>query len=206
MVTLVGEWVRYLQQSGGLLGIPLLLAGVVLMLSGWRLWKLAVTFTFGVIGALIGVRIAEGGQASLLYAVVGFVLFSAGSYPPVNYSVVVLGGVIGASLINYFVAGLGLAPVVLWIITGIGLVASCAIAFLKLRHVVVLVTSFEGAVLLFSAAVAFLSEVPELFHFFRPMAYNGSFFVPFVLLVPTVVGTMIQLAEVNRRDVGISWA
>jgi len=206
MVTWVSDWVRYLQQSGGLLGIPLLLGGVVLMLSGWRLWKVAVTFSFGIIGAVIGVMIAEGGQYSLLYAGIGFVLLGAASYPPVNYSVVVLGGAIGASIINYLFSGFGLAPVALWTITGIGLVASCALAFLNLRQVVVLVTSFEGAVLLLSAAVAFLSEVPELFHFFRPMAYKGSFFVPFLLLVPTVVGTMIQLADVNRKGVGINWA
>ena len=200
----VTEWVRYLQSSGGLIGIPLALGGLVLMLGGWRIWKAAVVLSFAIIGAAVGAVVAKEGSHTHLYAAIGFLALGAVSFPPVNYSVVVLGGIIGAAIVNHVSAGLGVAPPVLWVVTGIGLLAACALSFLNLRQVVVVITSFEGAVLLLSAAVAFLSEVPGLYEYFRTTAYQGSVIVPFLLLVPTAVGTMCQLAEANRKRAGAS--
>ncbi|MCH7814413.1 MAG: hypothetical protein IID40_10385 [Planctomycetes bacterium] len=86
----------------------------------------------------------------------------------------------------------------------VALGGACALSILHQREIIVVVTSFEGAVLMISAAVAMLSTVPGLFNYFRNMAHEGSIFIPFILLVPTVVGTMSQLADVKRRDSGLS--
>jgi len=204
VVTWVQEWVRFLQQSGALFGFPLALGGLILMFGGWRLWKFAVVLSFATIGALVGAFLAGGSANTPWYALGGFLLLGVASYPPINYSIVALGGVIGATIVNYIFAGLNLPPNALWLITGIGLIVSCALAFLNLRQVIVVVTSFEGALLLLSAAVSFLSEVPGLFGYFRAMVYEGSIFLPFLVLVPTVVGTLIQLADVNRRQVSVA--
>ncbi|MHC4064158.1 MAG: hypothetical protein ACYSUQ_10150 [Planctomycetota bacterium] len=203
MVNWVNDWLFYLRDSSGLIGFPLALGGVVLMAGGWRIWKVAVILTFGIIGAVIGTMLAKGGPDSMFYATIGFLVLGGASYPPANYSIVLIGGIIGAGIFNFAFAGFGLAPGALWAITGIGLIASCAIAFLNLRQVIAVVTAFQGAVLMLSAAVAFVAEVPGLYNYFRAMAHKGSIVLPFLLLVPTVVGTLIQLADVNRRGAAI---
>ena len=58
MVTTVEEWVMFLRMSGGLIGIPLALAGLVLVAGGWRFWKVAVVLSFGVVGAVAGWMVA----------------------------------------------------------------------------------------------------------------------------------------------------
>ena len=197
------EWVMYLRQSGALLGIPLALGGLVLMLGGWRLWKPAVVLTFGIIGAGVGAPLAKSPDEVWLYAAIGGIVLAGTSYPAIKYSVAVLGGIIGAGLVYYAFTGFGLTGWPLWLGCSVALAGACALSILHQREIIVVVTSFEGAVLILSAAVAMLSTVPGLFHYFRNMAHEGSIFIPFILLVPTVVGTMSQLADVKQRESGL---
>ncbi|MCP4247383.1 MAG: hypothetical protein GY778_10085 [bacterium] len=198
------EWVLYLRQSGTLMGIPLALSGLILMLGGWRLWKLAVVLTFGIIGTAVGAQLARSPDQVWLYAAIGCIVLAGVSYPPVKYSVAVLGGLIGAALVHYTITGFAVTGWALWLGSGVALAGAFALSLLHQREIIVVVTSFEGAVLIISAAVALLSTVPGLFHYFRAMAHEGSIFIPFLLLVPTVVGTMSQLADVKKRDSGLS--
>jgi len=193
----------YLQRSGGLMALPLAVGALILMFGGWRIWKVAVVLSFGLVGGTVGMLIAKDPGDRWMYAAAGFLALGAISVPPVNYSVAVLGGVIGGALCHYVSLDLGLGGVPLWLVTLLGLGICTAVSFIYLRQIIIVVTSFEGAVLLVSAAVALLSTTPRLFNYFRTMAYEGSIFLPFVVLVPTVIGTMCQMADVNRKGVSI---
>ena len=192
----------YLQQSSGLIGIPLAVAGIVLVAAGWRLWRVAVVLSFGILGATAGALLAGQGGPELAYGAIGAVVLGAASYPKAKYSSALLGGIIGAGIFNCIFAGFGLTGGALAIVTAIGLVLFTAVSFLDVRQVIIIITAFEGAVLVVSAAIAFVAEVPGVFNYFRSMATGSSIFVPFLLLVPTVVGTMLQMADANRRADG----
>lgn len=203
MVDTVENWVRYLQQSGVLIGLPLLLGGVILALGGWRIRKAAVPASFGLIGILIGLLLGKGSGQDWLYAAVGFVVLGAVGCLLGDRTVALLGGLIGAGVFNYLAEGLGFSGAGLWAITAIGMMACAALSFINLRQVVIVVTSFEGAVLVVSASVAFFAGVPWIANRFRGTSWCWSLVVLFMLMVPTVIGAMMQMADAKQRDAGI---
>lgn len=204
MGTYIHDWVSLLRSTDTVVALPLAVGGLVLVLSGWRFWKLAVVLSYGCLGALAGTMIGRGHDQQTLYAVVGFLVFGAVSLPPVNYSVAVLGGILGAGLVHAWADSTGLAGSVLWILTAIGLVCGTALSFLNLRQVVMIITSFLGSLLLLSAAIAALGNAPSTFNYFYSMALESAIFLPFVMLVPTVVGTFLQAADANRKDFALA--
>ena len=175
----------------------------MLALGGWRLWKAAVVVTFALIGCGIGMRLANEPDNQFLFAAIGAIVLGAASFPPANYSVAVLGGLIGAGIAHVTLLSLSLAAWPLWIAVGLCFATSAALSYVYLRHVIVIVTSVEGAVLILSGMTAVVADSPRIFAFFRSISVNYWFFLPFLLLVPTVVGCMLQMADVRQRDSGM---
>ncbi len=200
----VREWAAYLQHSDALIGLPLGVAGVMLLFGGWRIWKGAVVLSFGLLGALVGIAIGGDRQQEMLYGAIGFLVAGGLSMPPVFYAVGVLGGIIGAGMVNYFAAQAGLVGAVLWIATAIGAITAGALSFINLRQVIIVITSFEGAVLVLSAIVALLSLERGLHGFFNQMAFESAIFIPFVMLVPTVCGVLLQSADAKQKDFSLA--
>lgn len=203
MVTTVHSLVTYLQHASPLIGLPLLLAGVLLAVGGWRIRKSAVPASFGLIGVLIGLQLGKTQDQDWLCGAVGFILLAVIGRLLADRAVVVLGGLIGAGMVNYLAARLGLDGAALWVTTAIGMVVFAAFSFIDLRQVVILITSFEGAVLLVSAGVAFVAGVPWIANQFRGTSWGWALLGPFVLLVPTVIGTMMQMADAKQHDRGM---
>ncbi|UCG17008.1 MAG: hypothetical protein JSV19_03025 [Phycisphaerales bacterium] len=204
MITSIEQWVILLQKSDSLVGLPLCAVGLALALGGWRLWKVSVVGTFALIGGVLGVLLADKPGDQGLYAIAGAALLGVGSFPPANYSIAVLGGLISAGITHMTLSPLSIGGWPLWIAVGLAFAVCTALSYVYLRQVIVIVTSFEGAVLVVSGMVALVSEVPQLFKFFRGISADYWFFVPFLLLVPTVVGCMLQLADVRQRDSGMA--
>jgi hypothetical protein len=205
VIAFVKQWIVYLQSTEALSGIPLVAIGVVLMLMGWRVWKAAVVITFALIGAGVGVALAgdDPGQ-QWFFALIGGVLLGAASYPPANYSICVLGGLIGAAVSHIVLASMWVHGVPLWIAMALLFAGCTALSVVYSRQVIVAVTSFEGAMLIVSGLVAVLADAPQLFHFFETIAKNYWFFLPFLLLVPTVTGFLLQMADAKKHDAGMT--
>jgi hypothetical protein len=204
VLTSIGQWAAYLQRSDWLIGLPFCAVGLILALAGWRIWKVAVVVTFAIIGWILGTLVAGGNSQSLLYAVAGAVMLGAASAPTAPYSIAALGGIIVAGIAEITLSELGLASWPLWIALVLCFAGSTALSYIYMRQVIVIVTAFEGAVLLMSGAVAIVSETPRLFNFFRSISNHYWFFLPFLLLVPTVVGCLLQMADVKQRDSGMA--
>lgn len=200
----IHDWVTLLRTTDPLVALPLAVGGLGLILSGWRFWKLAVVLSFGSLGALAGMIFGRDQELQLVYGFVGFVVVGGASFPPVLYSVAVLGGILGAAMVNHTAGNMGLTGSVLWMLTAIGMICGTALAFLNLRQVVMMVTSFLGSALLLSAVVAGLAKSPGMFNYVYDMALESSIFLPFVMLVPTVVGTFLQAADANGKDFSVN--
>jgi len=203
VITSIEQWVAFLQRSDTLLGVPLCAVGLMMAIAGWRLWKAAVVATFGIIGGVVGVLVAGMHGNSLLYCIVGAVLLGAASLPPANYSIAVLGGLISAAIAHTTLTAAHMAPWPTWIAVGLVFVACTALSFIYLRPVIAIITAFEGAVLLISGAIVFVADMPSLWGFFRSISVSYGFFLPFLLIVPTVAGSLLQMADARQRDSGM---
>jgi len=204
VITSIGQWAAFLQRSDWLIGLPFIAVGLILALAGWRLWKVAVVVTFASLGCVLGLWIAGDSNTAIVYAGLGAVILGAASAPTAPYSIAALGGFIVAGLAEITLSELSFVSWPLWISIGVCFAAATALSFVYLRHVIVIVTAFEGAVLLVSGGVAVVSETPTLFNFFRSISVHYWFFLPFLLLVPTIVGCLLQMADVKQRDSGIA--
>lgn len=198
MITSVSDWLAFLRGSEALMGVPLLAGGVALMLFGWRMWKMCVVLSFGLIGAAIGTKLADSSPYQLLYAIGCGAGLAVLSYRPANYSLAALGGLIGGGFVINFLTNAGLSGTVLWIAGGLALCACAALAFLNRQLVVIGATAFIGAVLLMSGLTVFAMSFPTFYATLYSMGKGSIIVLPFLLLVPMVMSCFYQIAEVRR--------
>ena len=136
MAFTVGDWMTFLQGADTLIGLPLLVAGAALMVAGWRLWKVCVVLSFGLIGAGLGQRLAGSADGSSYYALVAGVVLGVLSYFPARQSVAVLGGLIGTALAMYVLADAGLNGAPLWLVGAAVFLCCTAMAYTNRKTVV----------------------------------------------------------------------
>lgn len=201
MTVSVHDWISFLRDSHSAAGIPLIVGGLGLMLFGWRLWKVCVVLAFGLIGTLIAAQVIGPSDNQLTYALVCGMVLGLLSYWPVNYSVSVLGGALGALVAYFYLEDKGLSGGTQWGMIGAAFVACTAFAVINRRHVVILVTAFLGALLLLSGLTSWVMAMPDIYGTFRSMAAWSVIVVPFLVLVPTVMSCFYQMAEVRRLQV-----
>ncbi len=200
MLTTIRDSVFYLQTCSPLVGLTLLAFGSILALGGWRIRKGAMPASFGLVGVLAGIYLCKSSGQEWLYAAIGFVVMGVVGHLLGNRAPAVLGGMIGGGIANCLADSLALTVALVWLLTAIGVIAAVAMSFLHLRNVVIVITSFEGAALIVAAGVIFFSGVPWVANQFHGTSVGMLFVVGFTLLVPTVIGSMLQIADVTRSD------
>ena len=198
MITSVNDWLLFLRTSDALIGFPLLAAGAALMLFGWRMWKVCVMLSFGLIGMAAGAVVGESTADQALYAYGGAVVLGLLSYWPAHYAVVLLGGLLGSGIVLQLLSGLDLQGAAYWLVGAIAFIGCTGYSLLARRVAVIFVTAFLGAVLAMSGVTAFVMEYPPLYGTFRGLAAGSVLFVGFILAVPSVMSTFYQIAEVHR--------
>ncbi len=203
MITSIDDWLLFLKEAHTATGFPLVVGGVALMFFGWRMWKLCVVLSFALLGAVIGANVSGPGADQWMYATSGAVVLGLLSYWPVNVAVSVLGGMIGSAIITASVAQLGLSGTTLLAVAGVGMIAFTAYSYLNRQHIVIIVTAFLGAVLLMSGIASWVMNLPGLYGTLRSMATGSVLVLPFILIVPTIMSSFYQSAEVRRLNVTI---
>jgi hypothetical protein len=200
MLFTIQGWLRFLASDMSAYGIPLILCGVALMTFGWRLWKVCVVVSFGVIGAGIGSRFGQADGMANWYAIGGGLLLGALSYRPAHHAIAVLGGLVGAAIIAALLSGAGQNGPLLWLGSSFGFIVGSGMAFLHRSYVVVFVTSILGAALLVSGLTAAVMTSAQLYNSLRHITSSSSIIVPFLIIVPTVMSCFIQASELKRVD------
>ena len=187
MITSVRDWALFLNDSNGGIGFPLVVAGLGLMLFGWRMWKVCVMLSYGVIGTAIGGFLFGQGEGQWLWALGSGAVLGLISYWPVNYAVAGLGGITGAGIVMLSLAKVGLSGGGLWAASGVAFATFSAFAFLNRQHVVIVVTAFFGAILLISGLTSWVMVSPRLYATLHAMA-AGSVVVP---QLPAALGDLL---------------
>ena len=185
-----------------LLALPLVAAGLVLMLAGWRLWQPAVVLAFAAIGAGFAVQFGPEAFTPALKAMIGGVALGAAGVRPMRYSVPILGGVLGAAVVGMLLGPLGLPHAASCIAGGLAFICLTALSHVYRQQVVILVTAFEGAVLVLFALFVASGDPQSILYSAGQLIQGSPVFLPIAVIVPTVVGLALQLADASRQKSG----
>ncbi len=196
----VQEWLFALKTMRGAVGFPLVVAGLGLMLFGWRFWKICVVLSFAAIVTLVSAHLIGPRHDQWKYALVCGAALGLLSYWPANHAVAVLGGAVGGASVAAALQNLGLSGVSLYCAGAAAFALCTAYAYINRMHVAVVLTAFLGAVLLLSGLAAWLMASPSHYSTIETMLRGSALLLPFVVLVPTVMSSFYQFAEVKRVD------
>ncbi len=199
----INDWLIFLRNADHLIGFPLLVAGTALMIFGFRMWRLCVVASFGLMAAMMTAQFVGSGGLQTVCAVVVGIVIAAACYKPAKYAAAVLGGMIIAFMIGYLLEQSGMRGSVFIFVVIATLLVGTAYAYINRQLVIVFVTSIIGAFLLVSGIAALVMAWPNLYGTMTSLGSNNSFVGPFLIIVPAVVSCFYQVGEVNRTHTDV---
>ncbi|MFA5239338.1 MAG: hypothetical protein WC476_06475 [Phycisphaerae bacterium] len=170
--------------------------GLVYLLYGWRIFKVLVAICFGLIGLFIGIRIGSPYDLKILSGIAGLTLLASVSIPFMSWSVGALGAFSGGVLTGGIWYAVGLPERYIMAGALIGMIAGGMISFILFKVAVMLFTSFGGGILIIIGMLSLIYHYesiqnPPTAHV-KAMLYEHHWFVPALLLAPTVIGIIVQ--------------
>ncbi len=170
--------------------------GTIYLFYGWRIFRIVVAISFGLLGLYVGLKIGERLENVLWGGIIGFCVTAALSFPLMRWAVSALGAVAGGILSGAVWYACKLPDQ--YILAGalIGIVAGGMISFIIFKYSVILFTSLQGGALIVAGGLALLhlywlnpdlgsSRIQEMF-------FHERWFLPVLLLIPAVVGLILQ--------------
>lgn len=170
--------------------------GVVYLLYGWRIFRVLVVISFGMLGMFLGMmagdrfgNVPAGGLAGT--AVLAFL-----AVPLMKWCVSFLGAAAGGVITSGIWYACRLPEQYIWAGAVIGIVAGGMISFILLKASVMLFTSLGGSLITLVGVLALLHEYEmnqmQPTHYIEDLIYLHAWFLPTVMIVPTLIGMFIQ--------------
>jgi len=173
--------------------------GAVCLVYGWRVFKILVVISFGLLGLLLGIMVGGriGGEDSqLIGGLIGLGLMAVLSVPLMRWAVSILGAVAGGIFTSGIWYACGLTEKYMWAGALIGVIAGGMISFIIFKIAVILFSSLGGSGLMVTGILALLylyeinyRQTPEKI---EELIFTHKWFLPITLLVPTLVGLILQ--------------
>ncbi|MBU0607255.1 MAG: hypothetical protein KKI08_05180 [Armatimonadetes bacterium] len=198
MSQLAYKWMSFLEHIGPMVVLPLLVGAAVLMLFGWRLWRVSAAFTYALAGIIVAHLLLGSSGTPWLCALGAALAGGAVGYVLGLHAIALLGAAAGAGILAHVIGGFHLPQAALWVGGGLGAFLGWGLAHLNLRQVTIVLTALEGSVLLVSALAVLSMSAPSVYRSFAGFAEQSAFLVGFVVLVPTVVSCFYQMSDVRR--------
>ena len=170
--------------------------GIVYLLYGWRIFKVLVVISFGLLGMFIGIKVGRYAGTEIWGGVIGLIAMAVISVPLMKWCVCALGAVAGGILTGGLWYAFELPQMYIWAGAIVGVVAGGMISFIVLKAAVMLFTSLGGSAITVVGMLALL-------HLYETMAepattnihdlvFEQNWFLPVALTVPTVIGIAMQ--------------
>lgn len=170
--------------------------GAVYLIYGWRIFKVLVIICFGLVGLFAGVNIGSKFDSEVLGGIVGLTVLGGLSVPLMRWAVSILGAAAGGILTGGIWYAFGLPERYIPAGALIGIVAGGMISFIVFRIAVMLFTSLGGGALIITGMLSLLYQYESTqkppTETMKSMLYNHNWFLPLLLLVPTIIGVMVQ--------------
>jgi len=204
----IGIWLNYLEHADPFVGIPLTLIGLALMFMGWQFRLVAIPSIFALVGLIIGTISFEPISSKLLIGGLIGLALAASSHFYAKTAVSLLSGLCGAFILAGYLTtfeNLRLPDIAHWGAAGFGFIACMALSFISHREMVITITSFVGALFLISGINAILPQAAPTFHgtVSSFLADYPAFLTPFLAGGPTLIGTLVQMANADKSDAGV---
>ena len=168
--------------------------GSVCLFYGWRVFKILVVISFAALGFGVGfyinARIGDGNSPIL--GVLLSVVMAIVSVPLMRWAVSILGAVAGGILTAGIWFAIGRPDQYIWAGAIPGIIAGGMISFIVFRVAVMLFSSLGGAILIAAGCLAILHLSPQTTEQIQRLVFGEQWFLPAVLLGPTLIGVLMQ--------------
>lgn len=166
--------------------------GVVYLLYGWRIFKVITIISFALLGLFGGMWIGgKLGHASV-GGIIGVCGLSILSIPLMRWAVSILGAAAGGLLTAGLWYAFELPEQYIWAGGLVGVVAGGMISFIIFKIAVMLFTSIAGSVIMAAGVLALLHQYPPTTERINELVHSYNWFLPAVLIAPTLVGVFLQ--------------
>ena len=175
--------------------------GAVCLVYGWRVFKMLVVISFGLLGLLLGITVSDkvsGGDSQILGGLIGLGLLAALSVPLMRWAVSILGAVAGGILTSGIWYACGLTEKYIWAGALIGIIAGGMISFIIFKVAIILFSSLGGSGLMATGILALLYLYPQTTEKVEELIFTQKWFLPTMLMAPTLVGVILQNKFVKR--------
>lgn len=169
--------------------------GAVCLLYGWRVFKILVVISFGLLGLGLGITIGgkiEGDNSQLWGGLIGLGVMAGVSLPLMRWAVCILGAVAGGMLTSGIWYACGLTQKYIWAGALIGIIAGGMISFIIFKIAVMLFASLGGSALIVTGMLALFHIYPQTTEQVKEIVFDNNWFLPVALMVPTAVGLIVQ--------------
>lgn len=200
------EYLQHLTGMETVMAVGLMAAGLVFLLLGWKVFKFWVVIDAGFMGWLLGDHLgglAHGGEGSMpLYgAIAGALLMMILSWPLMKWAVSVMGalagGQLGYSAWLYITAVAGHQDVAqhAWAGALLGMITLGLLAFVMLRYVVIISTSFQGSMMFISGTLGIVMRYEPFRAKLQPALTGTIHVMPLLIVLTAVIGLAVQMTE-----------
>ena len=179
--------------------VLLLATGVIYLMYGWRLFRILVLINFAVGGMFAGITLGRLLGSPLWGGILGATMLGTVSWPLMKYAVAILGAFSGAVIGGALWRIIGLPDQIIWSGALAGLVGGGFLAFSSYRTSIILFSSLQGALFLAVGILALLNDYPNLGAHVAEVVYSNSFFLPLLVIVPTLTGIFCQQKLLRRE-------
>jgi hypothetical protein len=186
---------RQITSLGLLEALTFISFGTVCLFYGWRVFKILVVISFGLLGLVLGMTITDkivGLNNQLVGGLVGMGVLAVLSVPLMRWAVCILGAAAGGILTSGIWYACGCPEKYIWAGALIGIVGGGMISFLVFRVAVILFSSMGGSALMVVGIFALLYLYSRTTGHIERLMFEQKWFLPVALIVPTVVGVILQ--------------
>lgn len=197
--------VGVVEQMSIVWAVVFLIAGLVCLLNGFKLYKWVTVVLALCIGVFAGYAMGKRIDAEYIVAACLGGLLAVGAWPLIKYAVAILGGLVGAFVgANAWAACADLAgpahratiAQTYWVGALVGLIVFGMLAFILFKLTVMFFTSISGATVALIGALGLVLQVPQWRAEITAWSTNASAVVfPMLVLVPALIGLILQQAK-----------
>lgn len=169
--------------------------GAVCLFYGWRVFKILVVISFGLIGLRFGIFVVDkinGLDNQLAGGLIGMGVMAVLSVPLMRWAVSILGAIAGGIVTSGLWIALGLNQTYLLAGFLIGMIAGGMISFIVFKVAVILFSSLGGSILMVMGILALLFIYPQTTAQIKELVEGTKWFLPLTLIVPTIFGIIVQ--------------
>jgi hypothetical protein len=170
--------------------------GMVYLLYGWRIFRVMVAICFGLVGLFAGIKIGSRFGSEILGGIIGLSALAGASIPLMRWAVSLLGAISGGIITSGIWYAFELPERYMPAGALIGIIAGGMISFIVFKVAVMLFTSFGGGILIITGLLSLFYHYESIQNppteTVRTMLYNHHWFLPVLLMAPTLIGIIVQ--------------